>query len=1211
MEVAHAAPALGAGRFEVRGTLGAGGAGVVYRAFDHQLGREVALKVLRQASGRDLFRFKREFRALADIVHPNLVALNELHAVGDEWYFTMELVEGVSFIDWVRPAHEFTGTGRTRQDIANTPVDDNRLRGALIQLVDALIALHKAGKLHRDLKPSNVLVTDEGRLALLDFGLVSGVAEDDPERLAVGTPVYMSPEQASDQPLSEASDWYSVGAMLYEALSGRRPFEGNSEQVMRRKQTELPPTPAQLVATTPADLSRLCMAMLQPAPSSRPDGLTILGQLGAMPSSATRDIARNQARGAFVGRTREIEQLGRAFTDARRRGVSVFVKARSGMGKSTLVRQFLRELGDGVFVLEGRCFERESVPFKMLDGVVDALTGAIVGLLPAEIETLVPRELSSMVRLFPVLRRVPLFNDLASQTPAPPDPQELRARGFAALRQVLTKLARIRPMVIYIDDVHWGDADSAVFLAELIYYPEPALLIILAHRPEDYLGVVALIRRPPGGNPRGAEIRDVELPPLSDADARQLVRELSSDDWRVEDVLPTAGGNPLILTEMARAHDLVAGTTIEQLVAARAARLSPDAQAMLVVSSVAAKPIPVEIAAIAAGVIGGHDEAAQLSAERLATLRRVGGQMMLQPAHDHVRIAVLGALDVEAKAAWHEALARAFEGTGAVGVDSQTVVEHWLAAGHPANAAAHAVPAAARAEEALAFRRAAELYQIALTYGPWDALGQRDLLRRQAHALTCAGALDEAAQIYGHAAQLVADEEAIDLERLRVEQLLRRNRLAEALPAAEALLGLVGMKLPLGSRASKTKLATQWMQMKFRGLDYVERAASAIAPAELRRIDVLYSLASGLAFTDPASGRLLQTEFLRAALDAGEPFRVCLALAQEVCYQAAGGPKAWPQVEVVGARLKAVAIRVGHPHVIGLADTSMGLAAYLTGRWKEARLYMEAGLATLRNYGTGVRWEVDVGEVYWLATLQQLGEWRELARLVPAMLRDATDRGDLVAQQGLRGGRSNFAWLLLGKPDEARAQLELAEAQAGDGFHLQHVYVLLARATLEVHLGQHDAAHKRLEAAWPQIDRLGALRLWVLRVDLLVLRARAILGNGARPVDERAKAARAIGEELIKEGGGWAIGVGQLIRAAAYALHDDAEPAHAALLAAEEQLVGADGAGWLQVARLRRGQLEGGAGGMARAEAARDQLRDLGALQPDATAQLLLPWPWR
>src|SRR5262249_20923403 len=158
--------------------------------FDQQLQREVALKLLRRASGRDLYRFKREFRALADIVHPNLVALHELHEMGGDWYFTMELIEGVSFIDWVRPARHTTGPARTRQDITSTPHHEIRLRGALVQLADALMALHKAGKLHRDVKPSNVLVSQSGRLTVLDFGLVSGVSEDNPERLAVGTPVY-------------------------------------------------------------------------------------------------------------------------------------------------------------------------------------------------------------------------------------------------------------------------------------------------------------------------------------------------------------------------------------------------------------------------------------------------------------------------------------------------------------------------------------------------------------------------------------------------------------------------------------------------------------------------------------------------------------------------------------------------------------------------------------------------------------------------------------------------------------------------------------------------------------------------------------------------------------------------------------------------------------------------------------------------------------
>ncbi|MDB4954022.1 MAG: hypothetical protein JWO36_1591, partial [Myxococcales bacterium] len=796
MEPADAVTVLGGGRFEVRGTLGAGGAGVVYRAFDRQLQREVALKLLRQASGRDLYRFKREFRALADIVHPNLVALHELHAADGDWYFTMELVEGVSFIDWVRPARAVIGPARSRQDIIATPVHEMRLRGVLVQLVDALIALHKAGKLHRDLKPSNVLVTAHGRLAVLDFGLVSNVAEDNPERLAVGTPVYMSPEQASDQPLTEASDWYSVGAMLYEALTGRRPFEGDSEAVMTRKQSELPVAPSQLVQQLPADLSQMTMRLLQPAPTARPSGFGILDQLGASPSPKTRDIARTAVPASFVGRSRELEELRSALGDARRRGVAVMVKGKSGIGKSTLVRKFLRSVSASVFVLEGRCFEREQVPFKMLDGMIDMLTAVLLVLPVHDLETVTPRDLAALVRLFPVLKRIKRFTEAAASATSPADPAELRRRGFQALRFLLAKLSRIRPVVIFVDDAHWGDADSASFLAELIQQGEPSTLVLVAHRPEDYLGIIKKLRNAPNTVARHGDLRELEVPALSDADANTLVEQLSSDATRIEAVVRASGGNPLILGEMARAPQLPAGARIEELVRQRAARLSPEAQAMLAVSSIAARPLPVEIAAHAAGIVGGHEEATELMTERLATVRRVNDQTIVSPAHDFVRTAVLANLDLESKAGWHEALARAFEDVqGEANLDSQAVVEHWLAAGHPSYAAHHAVPAAVRAEEALAFRRAAELYEIALTYGPWDATGQRDLLRRKAHALTCAGQLDEAATVYGHAVQLVQDDEAIDLERLRIEALLRRGRLDEALPAAEQLLAQIGIRV--------------------------------------------------------------------------------------------------------------------------------------------------------------------------------------------------------------------------------------------------------------------------------------------------------------------------------------------------------------------------------------------------------------------------------
>src|SRR5262245_11743729 len=151
-------------RFSIVRQLGSGGMGTVYEAFDRDRNTRVALKVLRHAGPDTILRLKREFRTLQRLYHPNLVPLGGLIAVGDRWSFTMELLEGLRFVDYVRPPE--------RQTLDGPGFDDARLRDGFRQLVGGLAALHDAGKVHRDVKPSNVLVTQAGRVVLLDLGLV-------------------------------------------------------------------------------------------------------------------------------------------------------------------------------------------------------------------------------------------------------------------------------------------------------------------------------------------------------------------------------------------------------------------------------------------------------------------------------------------------------------------------------------------------------------------------------------------------------------------------------------------------------------------------------------------------------------------------------------------------------------------------------------------------------------------------------------------------------------------------------------------------------------------------------------------------------------------------------------------------------------------------------------------------------------------------------
>src|SRR5580704_4917195 len=276
------------GPYEIQSPLGAGGMGEVYRATDAKLGRDVALKVLPAEMAHDperLARFRREAKALAQLDHPNIVTIYSVEEFDGVHFLTMQLVEGLPLDRLIGPS--------------SLPVE--QIIEIAEGLADALAAAHEKGIVHRDLKPANVMVTNEGRVKVLDFGLAKDFrrsnlgdatltsASQTQVGVVMGTPAYMSPEQTSGRPLDHRTDIFSLGVLLYEMSTGRRPFEGTSSaELVSSILRDTPPPVTDMRPDLPSDLARIVRRCLEKDPRHRL-------QTARDVSNEFRDLARQSS----------------------------------------------------------------------------------------------------------------------------------------------------------------------------------------------------------------------------------------------------------------------------------------------------------------------------------------------------------------------------------------------------------------------------------------------------------------------------------------------------------------------------------------------------------------------------------------------------------------------------------------------------------------------------------------------------------------------------------------------------------------------------------------------------------------------------------------------------------------------------------------------------------------------------------------------------
>ncbi len=1251
---------IGTERFSLRRPLGAGSMGVVYEAHDREMDKIVALKALTRAEAAHIYRFKREFRTLADVSHPNLVSLYELMSAGPHWFFTMELIRGRTFIQYVRPEtdHEPSASlsdtlARPRPmrvlnsdseaeteefDIAElglalgeiSALDDNslgsltgrfdeaRLRLALRQLAEGVNRLHEIGKIHRDIKPSNVLVTDEGRVVILDFGLVEDIEPELQQTLLAGTPDYMSPEQGAQLGISKASDWYSVGVMLYQALTGRLPFKGRFFEVMMRKQTRDPIQPIEIIRDVPRDLNELCMKLLCRDPAGRPAGREVLRALGARTTGVlSASFLASTREPQFIGRARQLVELHEAFATARDGPtVAVYIHGNSGMGKSTLVRTFLDQLkreAPHVLALQGRCYERESVPYKALDGVVDSLSKHLASLHLARAEALMPRNSMALARVFPVMLQVDAIFNARSTRPETLDPFTLRRQAFAALRELLTRVASRQPLVIYIDDLQWADADSIFLLEDLLRPPEsPPLLLIGSFRTEDIESTLFLKQLL---HPTGTEnCRELFVGPLSDTEARELTRSLFvatgiSGEPFIESIVREAGGSPFLieqLTQYGMMSDRAAtvGISLSMMLDERIRQLPPGSRQVLDTLAAARRPVNQDVVLSAAGVHG--DSLKLLNALRAAQFVRSGGTGYgVELYHDRIAETLAGSLAPDERKQIHRRLAQAIEARGLD--DPEALYEDYLGAGEKDRAALHAQAAAGKAASALAFDRAALYYRRAIELMP-EAANLVDLKIGLGEALASAGRPSEAAREFLDAARMSASGRALELQQRAGAQLLTGGHIEEGLEVFRVVLETAGFKLAKGPKLALLSLILRRLWIRLRGLEFTEREAGSIPEADLFRIDICWSVAAGLGMVDLIRGADFQSRHLLLALRAGEIYRVARAMAFEAAQSAARGGATEDRTRQIMERTEALALRAAHPHAIGLAIWARGFSAYLVGHWKQAAELFERAVEVLRDQCTGVTWELTIAYRFLLHALIWLGEMAEVSRRVPQLLSAALEQGNLLAATDLRT-RMNAIWLAADDPDRARDEVIAAlRTWPRAGFHLQHYTSIFALTQIELYTGDTEVAWRHVEGQLKPLEKSMLLRVQSVRIESTHLRARLALASAAwSDRERRLRLAEKLAQRLADERMAWSDPLAALVRAGvAYSRGNRREAAEQASLAIEGFEV-TDMKLYAWAARRRLGEIIGGNRGPELIDMSEDWMRRQQIKNPTAFANMLAP----
>ncbi len=1049
-------------RFEIGRRLGHGAMGAVYEAFDRERGRPVAIKLYRHDDVVTLARVRRIVDRLRGWHHLNVVEVIELIEDGDAPVLVMERIDGEDLMSYV--------AGRWRSEPAAAPAsrpvrcDLRRLRACLVQLAAGLVALHDHDVLHRDLKPANLLVTAEGRLVILDFSL-SDDRGGDPEGGSIG---YMAPEQAmTGGTLAPAADWYAVGVIAYEALTGRLPFVGLPQRVLQDKARTAPPTVDTLVSDAPADLVALCRDLLVPDPAERPSRDELVRRIGLVQPSAPQAAAPPPRR-----RARAVETVIEALQDARAAGRAglIALTAELGLGRTTTLREVTEAVvatwPDAIVLsLDGRG--------DLLDQLGEALAAELAVLPADERRALVPHGAAALCVLLRALGSIPGFERAAIASPAPLAHVQL-TDAIDALRELLTLWARRRPLVLVIDDLDHADDDARTVLADSLRGPDPPPLF--------FVGAAVAAADLPAI--QGLSPQSLAWSSRSEIDALLAARGVSAEARPV--IVDRSEGNPSLAIELARAHALDEPIPDGDLVAvmrARVARLPPSSRRVLVALELAGRTVAPEVVARALDL----DDASRDTV--FAELEQAGlilGPRRATPAAVHAVIASMPRGEVAE-------VARALA-LGGTNLPAAIQARLWQRAGDPGRAGADAQRAAEHARARLRFAAAVIMYRLAIDEGRTTLEGAL------AESAAAAGQGGVAARAYAAAASQPGIDAAtrLELSIRAAEHHLLAGEVDDGIDGYRRALASVEIGLASTPRRALPRLLMRRAWQRVRGVGFDRRRSVEIAPFELARVDACFSASSHLIVLENVIGAELQSRALTIALRVGEPERLGQAAVAEAVFLITQGAVA--RAEQLLGIARQIADDLGSAPLSSFVQLGQGALEYMHhNRFDAALATFDGALRHVLPEASAATWVIDLAQTYAAFALMYLGDIHELARRVHAQVRESERRGDRYAATILRV-RCNVAWLARGDLAGADAALAIAEHAwpfAGPRFRVPDYYRMYAQVERALWTGDAEAARRTLDAGLGALERSMLTRVGTVRAEVDALAGRVAIAGAA------------------------------------------------------------------------------------------------------------------